>query len=102
MNIITIPCLSDNYAYLIVQDGSCAVVDPSEAAPVRAVLKREGLQLTHILNTHHHGDHVDGNLELKAEFGALVAHNAVDDAKVQALWCQRQLRALGVSLKVAA
>jgi hydroxyacylglutathione hydrolase len=72
MNIITIPCLSDNYAYLLVQGDSCAVVDPSEAAPVRTVLKREGLRLTHILNTHHHGDHVDGNLELKAEFGAQV------------------------------
>jgi hydroxyacylglutathione hydrolase len=72
MNIITIPCLSDNYAYLLVQGDCCAVVDPSEAAPVRAVLKREGLRLTHILNTHHHGDHVGGNLELKAEFGAQV------------------------------
>jgi hydroxyacylglutathione hydrolase len=82
MNIITIPCLSDNYAYLVVHGGSCAVVDPSEAAPVRAVLKREGLKLTHILNTHHHGDHVDGNLELKAEFGALVVGPEKDTHRI--------------------
>jgi hydroxyacylglutathione hydrolase len=43
MRIITIPCLSDNYAYLIYAGSACAVVDPSEAAPVRAALAREGL-----------------------------------------------------------
>lgn len=82
MRIITIPCLSDNYAYLIQEGDSCAVVDPSEAAPVRAVLKREGLKLTHIVNTHHHGDHVDGNLELKAEFGALVVGPEKDTHRI--------------------
>jgi len=82
MRIITIPCLSDNYAYLIQEGDSCAVVDPSEAAPVRAALKREGLKLTHILNTHHHGDHVDGNLELKAEFGALVVGPEKDTHRI--------------------
>jgi hydroxyacylglutathione hydrolase len=62
MRIITIPCLSDNYAYLIDAGDACAVVDPSEAGPVRAALAREGLKLTHILNTHHHHDHVGGYL----------------------------------------
>jgi hydroxyacylglutathione hydrolase len=82
MRIITIPCLSDNYAYLIQEGDSCAVVDPSEAGPVRAALQREGLKLTHILNTHHHGDHVDGNLELKAEFGALVVGPEKDTHRI--------------------
>jgi hydroxyacylglutathione hydrolase len=72
MRIMTIPCLSDNYAYLIEAGGACAVIDPSEAAPVRDALQREGLKLTHIINTHHHDDHVGGNLDLKAQFGALV------------------------------
>ena len=82
MRIITVPCLSDNYAYLIQEGDSCAVVDPSEAAPVKAALAREGLKLTHILNTHHHGDHVDGNLELKAQFGALVVGAEKDTHRI--------------------
>ena len=82
MRIITIPCLADNYAYLIQHGDACAVIDPSAAAPVRAVLERERLKLTHILNTHHHGDHVDGNLELKAEFGALVVGPEKDTHRI--------------------
>jgi hydroxyacylglutathione hydrolase len=82
MRIMTIPCLSDNYAYLIEAGGSCAVVDPSEAGPVRAVLQREGLKLTHIINTHHHDDHVGGNLDLKAQFGALVVGPEKDRRRI--------------------
>ena len=82
MRIITIPCLSDNYAYLIDAGDACAVVDPSEAGPVRAALAREGLKLTHILNTHHHHDHVGGNLELKAEFGAQIVGPGKDRARI--------------------
>jgi hydroxyacylglutathione hydrolase len=67
-----VPCLSDNYAYLVRDEGFCAVVDPSEPAPVKAALARTGWTLTHILNTHHHFDHTGGNLPLKAEFGAQV------------------------------
>jgi len=85
MRIITIPCLSDNYAYLIDAGEACAVVDPSEAGPVKAALAREGLTLTHILNTHHHHDHVGGNLELKAEFGAQVVGPGKDRARIPGL-----------------
>jgi len=74
LHIELIPCLTDNYAYLIHDpgDGLCAVVDPSESQPVQAALARRGLRLTHILNTHHHFDHTGGNLPLKDEFGAVV------------------------------
>ena len=68
--IEVVPCLSDNYAYLVKSGDHCAVVDPSEAAPVRAALARKGWKLTHILNTHHHLDHCGGNLDLKRETGA--------------------------------
>ena len=85
MRIITIPCLSDNYAYLIDAGEACAVVDPSEAAPVRAALAREGLRLTHIVNTHHHGDHTGGNLELKAAFGAQVVGPARENGRIPGL-----------------
>lgn len=79
MRIITVPCLQDNYAYLIDTGSHCAVVDPSEPEPVLAALEREGLTLTHILNTHHHGDHTGGNRALKAAFGAQVV-GPKDDA----------------------
>jgi hydroxyacylglutathione hydrolase len=67
-----VPCLSDNYAYLVRDEdaGLTAVVDPSEAPPVKAALARHGWTLTHILNTHHHFDHTGGNIPLKEEFGA--------------------------------
>ncbi|MEE9382420.1 MAG: hydroxyacylglutathione hydrolase [Nannocystaceae bacterium] len=56
-----IPCLSDNYAYVIVgPDHDAWVVDPSEAEPVLATLDRRALRLRGILATHHHPDHVDG------------------------------------------
>ena len=42
VQIEIIPCLSDNYAYLIKQGEHCAVLDPSEAAPVQAALNRSG------------------------------------------------------------
>ncbi len=83
LKIDLIPCLSDNYAYLL-QDGAGAVgvVDPSEPGPVEAVLKRLGLKLTHIFNTHHHFDHTGGNLDLKAAYGATVIGPGADAHRI--------------------
>lgn len=66
MDVEIIPCLADNYAYLLRLPGTAraVVVDACEAAPVRAALERGGLTLEAILSTHHHSDHVGGNLEL--------------------------------------
>jgi hydroxyacylglutathione hydrolase len=80
-----VPCLSDNYAYLVKSGDQCAVVDPSEAAPVRAALARTGWKLTHILNTHHHLDHCGGNLDLKQETGAKVVGPGKDAARIPGL-----------------
>ncbi len=62
LSIETIPCLRDNYAYLISDDdtGDAWLVDPSEPGPPGAVLRRRGLRLKGILATHHHMDHVGG------------------------------------------
>ena len=60
MQVIPVPCLSDNYAYLVVQGGEVAVVDPSEAGPVLHALDAHGLKLSEIWLTHHHWDHVGG------------------------------------------
>jgi len=58
--IIPIPAFSDNYIWLLRDGNVAAVVDPGDAAPVVAYLEREGLTLSAILATHHHGDHVGG------------------------------------------
>lgn len=67
MEIVQIPVLKDNYIYLLHDPatGMTAAVDPAEAAPVLEVLSVRDWTLTHILNTHYHGDHVGGNRALK-------------------------------------
>jgi len=62
MRVVPVPCLSDNYAYLVIceRTGLAAIVDPGEAAPVRAAVEREGVKLAAVWATHHHADHVGG------------------------------------------
>lgn len=76
-----IPALSDNYVWLLADAaGDAIVVDPGEAAPVRAVLEREGLRLRAILVTHHHPDHTAGIAALCE--GGDVDVIAPDDARI--------------------
>ncbi|MDA5095216.1 hydroxyacylglutathione hydrolase [Aliiroseovarius sp. KMU-50] len=81
LSLVTLPCLSDNYAYLLHDNetGSTAVVDVPEAAPILSELATRGWQLTEIWLTHHHYDHVDGVADLVAATGAIV-RGAVADA----------------------
>src|SRR5258707_3077606 len=74
LEIELVPCLKDNYAYLVhdAQAKLTAVVDHSEPEPVKEALARKGWALTHILNTHHHFDHTGGNVPLKEQTGATV------------------------------
>ena len=74
IQITPILCLSDNYAYIIYDNNSknIGVVDPSEAEPIIAFLKEKNFGLNYILNTHHHLDHVGGNLELKKKYNAKI------------------------------
>jgi hydroxyacylglutathione hydrolase len=60
MKVIPVPCLSDNYAYLVIENGRAAVVDPSEADPVLRALQEAGVTLNEIWLTHHHWDHIGG------------------------------------------
>jgi len=74
MRIIPIPCLTDNYAYIIIDNDSknIGVVDPSESLPIITFLKEKNLKLNYILNTHHHFDHVGGNVELQKIYNAKI------------------------------
>ena len=74
MEITPIPCLTDNYAYIIYDNNSktTGVVDPSESQPIVSFLKRKNIKLNYILNTHHHFDHIGGNIELKKTYNAQV------------------------------
>lgn len=82
-----IPVWSDNYAWLAHHrpSGSTLVVDAPEAAPVLARLAARGWRLDLVLNTHHHPDHVGGNLALAAATGALIAGNQADAARLPGL-----------------
>ncbi len=74
MRIEIIPCLQDNYSYLIIDENnnSACVIDPSEADPIISFVENNNIKLQYILNTHHHFDHIGGNKELKKKFGSTV------------------------------
>lgn len=73
LKVTPLPCLSDNYAWLLrAADGRFAVCDPGEAAPVVAAIEAAGGRLDAIVLTHHHGDHVAGVAELVQRYGAKV------------------------------
>ena len=82
MRIVVVPCLRDNYAYLVIEGARAAVVDPGEAAPIEAALAREGATLVAIWATHHHGDHTGGIAALReAHPGVEVVASATDAAR---------------------
>jgi len=84
LEVRQIPTRKDNYVYLIRDrgQGKVGVVDPSDAAPVIAALEEAGWRLTHIINTHHHGDHTGGNLELKQKYGCTVVGPRADRDRI--------------------
>jgi len=87
LEIVTVPCLSDNYAFLIhaSETGETALVDAPEAAPIRAALKARGWTLSHILITHHHSDHIDGVQSLRRDTSAKVIGNSADTRRLPKL-----------------
>ncbi|GGH31633.1 hydroxyacylglutathione hydrolase [Cribrihabitans marinus] len=80
LEIVTIPCLSDNYAFLAhdAASGETALVDAPEAGPILAALSDRGWRLSHVLLTHHHWDHVDGLAKILAAHPAQVVGAAAD------------------------
>lgn len=86
MRIVIVPCLKDNYAYLVVaSSGEAAIVDASEVGPVRDAIRRENVVPRAIWSTHHHFDHVGGNVELASELGLEVVGHVSDRGRVPGL-----------------
>jgi hydroxyacylglutathione hydrolase len=77
--VVPVPCLNDNYAYLVVcaRTAAAAIVDPGEPGPIVDAVRREGVELAAIWATHHHGDHVGGVADVIRELGEIevVAHD---------------------------
>lgn len=84
LDIHQFPCLSDNYGVLIRDAASqvTAAIDAPDARAVAAALQEKGWRLTHILTTHHHGDHTAGNLPLKGETRCTIIGPRAEAAKV--------------------
>ncbi|RMG97728.1 MAG: hydroxyacylglutathione hydrolase [Deltaproteobacteria bacterium] len=83
MEIVPIPCLRDNYAYLVLAGEGAYVVDPSEPGPVLAALDARKRPLVGIFATHHHPDHVGGVDGLLGRWpGAFVAGHARDRGRI--------------------
>lgn len=82
MDVVPVPQLLDNYAYLVIDTASseAAVVDCAEAAPVLAEARARRVGLTKVLATHHHFDHVGGNRDLAAALPGLRIFGSADDA----------------------
>ena len=82
MKVEIIPCLKDNYSYLLIDEinNTSCIIDPGEATPIVKFLNKNNIKLDFILNTHHHYDHVGGNKELKEMYGAKVV-GYIDDKK---------------------
>ena len=74
LQVYQFPCRTDNYGFLAHDPdlGVTACIDTPEEGPINAALEEKGWRLTHILNTHHHGDHTGANMALKGRWGCTI------------------------------
>tara|TARA_B100000029_G_scaffold30790_1_gene29466 strand:+ start:1072 stop:1803 length:732 start_codon:yes stop_codon:yes gene_type:complete len=84
MRVEIIPCLQDNYSYLIIDESNktASVIDPSEAKPIINFIEKENINLKYILNTHHHFDHIGGNKDLKKKYNSVVIGYKDDASRI--------------------
>ena len=84
MRIEILKCLQDNYSYLIIDETNknACVVDPGESIPIINFVENNNIKLKYILNTHHHYDHIGGNLELKEKYGSKIVAFKDDKSRI--------------------
>lgn len=75
------PSRSDNYGFLLHDPttGATAAIDTPDARDYKQELAKRGWTLTHIFNTHHHHDHVGGNLQLKKQYNGVTITGPVGE-----------------------
>ena len=84
LTVDIIPCLSDNYSYVISDTSKklVGVIDPSEFTAVEKFISKKYNKLDFIFNTHHHFDHIGGNQLLKAKYGSKIVGSKIDQNKI--------------------
>ena len=84
LNINIIPCLQDNYSFVIheTETDTVAVVDPSEFEPVNNFIKKKLKKIDYIFNTHHHFDHTGGNLDLQKKYKSKIVGSKEDEKRI--------------------
>lgn len=110
LTVLTIPCRTDNYAFIIHNKSTneTALVDVPESKPILQELQKRGWGLDNILITHHHFDHVEGLDDLRREFNPKVYGNQEDSSRLPKLdepvsdgqiftICSQEFQALDVS-----
>ncbi len=77
-------CRYDNFGVLVhgPETGDTAIIDAPEEGPIIAAIERTGWNPTHILTTHHHGDHVEANTALKARYGLKIIGPSAEADKI--------------------
>ena len=86
MKVEIIKCLRDNYSYLIIDaDNNACVIDPGESKPIINFIEKKNIKLKFILNTHHHYDHIGGNLELKKKYGLKIIGYSEDKNRIDGI-----------------
>jgi hydroxyacylglutathione hydrolase len=84
MRIEILKCLQDNYSYLIIDETNknACVIDPGESIPIINFIEKNNIKLKYILNTHHHYDHIGGNLELKEKYKSKIVAFKDDKSRI--------------------
>jgi len=85
LEIVTVACLDDNYAYIVKGPDGVCLIDAPEAEPIIDALEERGWQLGAILLTHHHGDHVQGVEELREKYSCKVMGPKAEETKMPRL-----------------
>ena len=86
LEVVQIPCLTDNYGYLVHDSESkfTASIDSPALDAIEDALRQNGWVLTHIFNTHHHYDHTGANLELKKRWKCKILGSEKDSDRIPA------------------
>lgn len=87
LKIEQIPCLSDNYGYLLHDEetGLTASIDTPDGKAIASRAEELGWKLTHIFNTHHHFDHVGGNEYLKDNYDVTIIGPKADEERIPSI-----------------